>query len=58
MLATETEHAQVGEVRSLCELIVIEQFVVRLLLHGRLDTIRCAQGCKQLVAFGDIDLRT
>jgi hypothetical protein len=58
MLATETEHAQIGEVRSLCELIVIEQLIVRLLLDGRLDAIRCTQGSKQLVAFGDINFGT
>lgn len=58
MMATETEHAQIGEVRPLCELIVIEQLIVRLLFHGRLDAIRCAQGFEQLVAFGRINFGT
>ena len=32
MLATKAEHAQVGEDLPLCELIVIEQFIVGLFL--------------------------
>jgi hypothetical protein len=32
MLATQAEHAQVGEALPLCELIVIEKFVIGLFL--------------------------
>jgi len=48
LLLSQTKDAQVSQVVTLRELIVIEQLVIGLFLDGRLDSIRCPQRIHQL----------
>ena len=39
MLLSQTKDAQVGQVSTLCELVMVEQLVIGLFLDGRLDSV-------------------
>ena len=47
-LPPKAKDAQVGEVRTLRELVVVEQFVVGFFFDRGLDAVRGAQGVHQL----------